>query len=431
MRWLAALAGFLLSWQTVWILRPGTLGGVPWPLATIGVYASDAVLLAAAVVGVVRAWRGGVANPRGWPIFPRRHLLLSFGLLLALAAVNTWVSADSDLSTIGWVRLIAFLFAIAGLPYSRKIARAFLGGFVIAMLGHAVIGIVQFFALSSIASTLLGIAPHAAWTLGDSVIVREGERWLRAYGGFPHPNVFGAALLVALLSLPVISTGAKRGLTLLRKGSDPFSLTMLSLEMTIWVIFTAVLLLTFSRAALLGLGVLLVACACQRAMRRFAVIGTVVAVIGIALTWSFWVPRVAVTGANEARSRTERTDGFRGAGTLLREHPLIGVGLHAMPRALIARTPARDPYTAQPVHNAPLLALVEIGAVGVLVFVFMLIFFIASLRHDPCSMRNSPFLFVLLPSLLFDHFFWSLPVGLALFFVLAVSMSLDRKTDAA
>ncbi|MBI4434281.1 O-antigen ligase family protein [Candidatus Uhrbacteria bacterium] len=429
---LAALGGFLLPWQTVLILRPGMLGGVPWPLATIGVYASDVVLLVAAVIGVMRAWRIGalpVANPGGWPVLTRRRFLLAFGLLLSLAVVNAIVSADQWLSVVGWLRIIALLLALAGLPYSERAMRAFLGGFVVAMLGHVALGFWQFVALEALPSTLLGIARHNAWTLGDAVITAPGERWLRAYGGFPHPNVFGTALLVALT---IVAAARRDGSRVARQqdmkasASTTFPPRRQLILAFAFCILTFALVSSFSRSALLGLLILLMVCTFQRAARRLAVVGAVTAAIGIAFTWSFWVPRVAMTNANETRSRTERTDAFRSAGALLFEHPFIGVGLHAMPRALVERAsrgPANagplDPYAAQPVHSVPLLALAEIGPIGVLVLVLVLVTF---LRHSSFVIRHSSFLLPLLPSFLLDHHLWSLPIGLALVFILAVSI---------
>ncbi|MDO8599569.1 MAG: hypothetical protein Q7S02_05665, partial [bacterium] len=314
----AALAGFFLPWQTVWILRPGMLGGVPWPLATIGLYASDVVLLVAAVIGLVRLLRstppsppsegGGETNKfsplpdgrgsgRGWG---SRRLPIAFGLLISLATVNTAASVDPWLSAVGWVRIIAFLLAFAGLPYSERATRAFLGGFLVAMLGHVALGFWQFATGHGFASTLLGTAAHDAFVRGDSVLETLDGRGLRAYGGFPHPNVFGVALLAALAALvrwslasppspPSREGGKEKNSPLLPEGEREGVCAVLH---STFCILIFALVFTFSRAALLGLIVFLAILARRMVTRRFAAVGVLTLVAATAVTWTFWVPRV-------------------------------------------------------------------------------------------------------------------------------------------
>ena len=430
-----ALAGFLLPWQTVWILRTGMLGGVPWPLATIGLYASDVVLLVVAVIGAVRGWRGihvtsGISNLK----FQIRRWGWGIAMLGVLAAMNTWLSADAWLSAVGWIRLIAFLFALAGLPYSRETMRAFLGGFLAAMGVQAIIGIAQFVTQVIPASTLFGIATHDAITLGDSVVETGGERWLRAYGGFPHPNVFGAALLAALVAFvaaghggpPLRVRGGEGELRVVRNPSQPPLILRGRALNVAFCIFTFALVLSFSRSAILGLLILLAVCAWRVATRRLALIGTLALIAAMAVTWSLWAPRVTGDGRNESRSIAERQSGIRDALALSAIHPFFGVGLHAMPQAVFRSgstfNPGFSPYDVQPVHNVPLLILVEIGVVGVLVLVLVLV---TILRHSSFVIHHSSFFLPLLPPLLLDHSFWSLPIGLALAFVLIMSALLD------
>ncbi|MDO8622242.1 MAG: O-antigen ligase family protein [bacterium] len=356
-------------------------------------------------------------------------MFVALAVLVVAAAVNTWVSADPWLSAVGWLRIIAFLLALAGLPYSERATRALLGGFLVAMLGHVALGLWQFMTLEAQPSTLLGIAGHSAWTLGDSVITAPGERWLRAYGGFPHPNVFGTALLVGLFSLLVISapkahpplaeTVPWNGEISGRSGIS--RLHFVSLEMTMWAVSVFALVVSFSRAALLGFVVLLIVLARKAATRRLAVAGTLAMVAAMAITWPFWTPRFTGSTPNEQRSIVERATVVRGALTIL-PNALVsrGHGLHALPAQMYQWYGDRDLRLVQPIHNVPFLALIELGGIGALVLVLVLV---SLLRHPLFIIHNSLFFLVLLPTFLFDHHLWSLPIGLALVFALAVAAS--------
>lgn len=392
----AAIAGFLLPFQTVWILRSGGLGGVPWPLATIGIYAGDVVLAGAAVVGIVRRWRTD-----------RRSFIIAAVFFALLATANTFASADTPLSAIGWMRIGAFLLAVAGIPaWSASARRGFRSGFLLAMCVHALLGIAQFVMQSVFASTFLGTAFHAAWVRGDAVVVTAGERWLRAYGGFPHPNILGIAMLIAMM---VLATMPIRSFLI---------------RHSFCVIFAFALLLSFSRAALLGFLILLGAFVIRRATRNLALVGAAVVVITMVATWSLWVPRVTVSGVTEARSLTERRDAVTTALAFSAIPPFLGVGLHAMPQAryAFAREMAGDgtgdPYTMQPAHSVPLLAIAEIGwlGFGLFLLILMYLFPISSL-----AMGHWSFVLPLCPPFLLDHALWSLPIGILLLLALVVS----------
>ncbi|MBI4433763.1 O-antigen ligase family protein [Candidatus Uhrbacteria bacterium] len=388
-RWGVAVIGFFLTWQTIFILRPGWQcwweGDVctPFPLATIGVQFVDAVLLFGAGVGMWQWWRDD-----------RRSLFWVSGLLVVLMVSNVWVSVDRALTLIGWMRLVAFLFTLRSIPADAAWRRAFLGGFVVAMLAHASLGIAQFWTGNAWPSTLLGIAPHAAGTPGDAVLMIGRERFLRAYGGFPHPNILGTALLVGLIALLRLRDTTQRYGRLLMYAS--------------MLLLTMALVLTFSRAAVIGFVIFMVLLLRERATRALAVTGGIWCAVLLLIGAPFLSPRFTAAGANEQRSLMERRVGVQDAWLVWTRSPWMGVGLHAMPQALL-RFARVD---TQPVHNVPMLAMTEVGVIGVVVLVVLLV------RFGLPVVRPSWEYLALLPSMLFDHHLWSLPVGLALLLVL-------------
>lgn len=336
-----------------------------------------------------------------------------------LAVVNTIVSADPWLSVVGWLRLLALPLALVGFPRALGWRHAFLSGFLIAVLGHALLGIIQFALQEVPASTLLGIAHHAPWVRGDAVVETATGRWLRAYGGFPHPNVLGTALLVGFIA----------AMSFVRERSAPFASQ--SVLRASALLLPAAIVLSFSRAAWLGFIVLLVILAHRTETRRLAVVSGAVFAVLLALAGPLVLPRVTASGRLETRAMAERRSAIADARALLARPRavLVGVGLHAMPQMIIRSDSGRAPFTAQPVHGVPLLALVEIGVLGVIAMAIVIVGSYRRWRDSDVSLhapRFAPSL-ALLPSFLFDHHLWSLPVGLALFLALVVTTSLDPR----
>jgi hypothetical protein len=351
------------------------------------VHASDVVLAGFAFLGARHAWR---AHRRAWCI--------AFGLLILAAVANIAVSTDRPLSAVGWMRAIGFIFAPIGAMGGPGFRRPFMWGFLVAMGVHTALGIMQFVTLAAPASTLFGIAAHAAWIPGDAVIATADARWLRAYGGFPHPNVFGTALLVALTAVAVAWQGAGARRPRLQS----------SLRHAAFIVFVFALVLTFSRAAWLGYLALLAVLVVRRTTRDIAIVGAAAFAVFLLATAPLVAPRIAARGALEERSIGERRMGVNDALLLSVIPPFFGTGLHAMPQALMAFDRTRNPYTAQPVHSVPLLAIAEIGWMGIALVMLALI------HVFPRGMPWRWEWLALFPSLLFDHALWSLAVGPAL-----------------
>ncbi|MBI2482897.1 O-antigen ligase family protein [Candidatus Uhrbacteria bacterium] len=391
----AWLVGFLVSWQTIFILRPGILWGRPWPLATIGVQVVDLMLLGFAVRGARQCWR---AHRRtSWGIA---------GCVMLLAASNSWVSADRALTIVGWLRIAAFLLAWVGMPREASWRRGFLGGCMVAIVLHALFGIVQFFTGHAWASTMLGMAYHGAAIPGDAVLTNSTERWLRAYGGFPHPNVLGTALVIGMAVWAQWYSHVRR-------------LVHIGIWWCVFLLMQAALLVTFSRAAWGGYVILTLLLARQRATRFVAVMTAVQGVVLVGIFAMLIAPRFRVAGTHELRSLVERGSGIQDARMLIARAPWWGVGLHAMPSA-VARVRFHDP---QPVHHVPLLLLAEVGMVGALFFGWLL-------WKGRRAVRWWPMILVLLPTLAWDHHLWSLPSGLMLLFVCVIAWSSSPSSTA-
>ena len=222
---------FLLPLQTRWIIKAGELNGGPLEYGTYSLYATDILLIIILLLFFVREIaslpghrllamteerlsRCNDRNPPNPPLeggqirFPgnnRKTWWFVGGLLLA-SAVSVFFAIDRLLALykLGWLILgIGLFWLITGSNYNRlKLIYIMLAGVFL----QAVLGSWQFLTQSSFANKWLGIALHNAADLGTSVIEAVGadgvgERWLRAYGGLDHPNIFGGAMAIGILLL--------------------------------------------------------------------------------------------------------------------------------------------------------------------------------------------------------------------------------------
>lgn len=239
----AYLLVFLLPWQTVWIIQERMIGpagaqGV-WQYGTLRIYGIEFLILALAITYFIQRYRGTKLMNVSKSF---RQLFCVAGIFLLFAGLSLFWSDDRLVAFFAWVRLLegAFLFTLfRSTPLKWPwLAGAWIG----AAFVQSALGIWQFAAQMVAAHTLLGIAVHNPLDLGTSVIEAGDRRWLRAYGGFPHPNIFGAYLAISVAwCFAALSRAVKKW--------QWIALTVSAQVMVIALLFT------FSRSAWLALGV--------------------------------------------------------------------------------------------------------------------------------------------------------------------------------
>jgi putative inorganic carbon (HCO3(-)) transporter len=236
-----------------------------------------------------------------------------------------------------------------------------------AMVLQAIVAAPQFVLGRSLGLRRLGeITVDAAWS-GASVVMVGEERWLRAYGFAQHPNLLAGCLMAMLLVVG--------GYYLMQRGWK-----RLPLLVALGLGFAA-LLLTFSRAAWLGLllgsGVVLLVLLWARHRKQWspnwATIGLLAAVLSfivigfVAVNWPLLQPRLGLTSqGTEIRSVESRAIQAPAAWVLIQMRPALGVGLGNYATALYRL--ARDMVAAYPVYlpvyNVTLLVTAELGIMG-------------------------------------------------------------------
>jgi O-antigen ligase len=291
------------------------------------------------------------------------------------------------------------------------------------------------------AVTVLGLSKHLAVVPGTAVVETAAGRLMRAYGSFPHPNIFGGWLAMVILmtlgrSVPERSIGSDRSqyATIVRA--------------IILILFSLTLVTTFSRSAWLALGTGIVSIFIWHIICRIKVskkflfdlfVALVAVVVSAALFHSAITTRMSTDERLEIKSLSERQSEYQMIGEVIKINPFLGVGAGSYTVALAEKFPGREVWFYQPIHNVFLLFFTEIGLLGLLFlghlfFVFWktpsqsLNYFLP--RHSSPRATTGRALLPLLPLLplaALDHYLWSQWAGLSLVaVVLAVFL---RKLD--
>lgn len=284
---------------------------------------------------------------------------------------------------------------------------------------QSLLAIYQFVTQSSLGLSFLGEPNLDLSQAHLSKLQVRGIELIRSYGTLPHPNVLGG-----FLSLSMIGTFF---LSFKKRWTKP---VLLSLQ------FFG-LLFSFSRSALisltLALGLTAVLYKKDLKKQPKVLINSVLTIglleIAVVLWFRF---------EDLSQSIGERLQGFKDAINMFDDYPL-GVGFKSYTSHLDAvSTTTLMPWDYQPVHNIFLLMLSELGVFGLLLATWFFLFTILKLyerrKHWLTKQRQQKKRLLLCSMLiiafigLFDHYWISLPQGLALltfFFGLASAFSLE------
>ncbi len=405
---------FLLPWQTRWIIHAGELNGGYWEYGTFSLYFTDLIFFITLVCFLYWDWKQrksmrnifcGESAPRGF----------STPIWIVISLFESWIflslfwARDFSLGVYAYIRIlegIAFIFLLGHELINTKYLRFSLIG---SALCQALFGIIQFFMQYVPASKWLGLSEHFASESGASVVATSTERWLRAYGSFPHPNIFGAFLVVGfLLLLPYYYESLER----VRDRILLFSATL---------IFLLGILVAFSRSAWLGLvaGIFVFLC-CKENTRKFTSrIYPLIIFLSLLFFVSFFrgpiFSRLNGTGPFEVRSREERLSQYEESLALILSRPLHGTGIGQYTLAVHDDIDAtRESFAYQPAHNFYFLMASELGLIGLFLFTILILYPTALFQtRSPFFFMSSHYAVVgaVLFMGLFDHYLWSLQSG--------------------
>lgn len=388
---------FLLPLQTRWILLEFAISGEVWEFGKLSLYAVQVILLLAIVLLGLRR----IPSKSGLIFLGFIFIAAAFSLepLLALGTVFSITLAVFFLATLLDRRVNMFTVAIA---------------FLLGLVFPSLLGWVQVLFGASGSSTILGLAAREAATLGDAVVeTKEGIRILRAYGTFPHPNIFGGYIAVGLFILTWVLRSLK-----VRKQKLLLALPV--------IVLAATLVITFSRSAWLGATIGFVCLSFlmlwfKKTPPHEAVLHASLGLLAILVTLgTFWTPitsRFQPELRLEQNSVQERQGEYHAFDDVFLQNPLTGIGPGNYTLALARAFPHQSIWSYQPIHNTFLLLLAEVGLLGlfgVLWWTRRILLPIKKTLHSGNAIFAIAMTVALIPPALFDHYLWSSWSGLAL-----------------
>ena len=408
---------FLLPWQTRWMYDQKFLNGGYWEYGSASWYGTEILLWIVIILFfadfIHKRKLAHLFGKLHWQTHRRNFFLAIF--FLFFLGVEVLHSIDIGLS-FNFIFLLleglCLFLAVLNFERPRQLLLAFWSGGVV----QALLGSYQFFTQNISANKWFGLAAQATNQPGSFVIDLGAERWLRAYGSFGSPNILGGYLAVIFIF----------GL-LMYLNSRPWHKIFLTLGQAI--ILTG-LILSFSRSAYLAVLFGWVLVGLFLLIRKFNFFNRVhlygmyikqsvfYLLVFAVLFYNFeflFTARLNFSNHLENVSVSERAEQYSDSANFFRQHQFLGVGPGAYTLALFRANPSLPGYSYQPVHNIYVLILTEWGILGAIVWLVVFGRLILLVRA-----RNPAMLpIVIMPFITgaFDHYWWSLYIGIILWWV--------------
>jgi hypothetical protein len=280
--------------------------------------------------------------------------------------------------------------------FSQKIYTYILVGSILLVLLQGIIALLQFSGGTSLGLPFLGESQVVSGMMGSSFLELNNSLYLRGYGTFPHPNVFGGWLVFNILLGWFLFEN-------MNKKRD-YSIILMTLS-------SLILILTFSRISFLVCLLIWIAFIVKvfvnsKRIKNFAFLGLI-------------SERFMNLFRGGDTSWSDRIGLMESSFHMIKQNLLTGVGLGGFVENMGDTVPrsGNGILLLQPVHNIFLLIVSEVGLVGFGLFITLLYFFF---KNRKWSLRLVMGLVGILIVGMFDHYLLSLPQGLLIFFVIII-----------
>jgi O-antigen ligase len=326
-------------------------------------------------------------------------------VFLAFFVINILLAANQE---VAWQKFSWLINAIAFVGVLLLVRPKVINlgiAFTISALAQSYFAINQFMEQKVIANKWLGMAAQDPEVLGAPVIETADGRWLRTFGSLTGPNVLAPFLVIALFLIIYLYPKART------KRENRFFLLS-------FVIIAIAALTTLSKAAILALIFFSIIYGffvrkdklkTEKTTKLSLILLFVIIIFTVSYP-SLVVTRITGESRLEQHSYEERLDQYSELQQVIKNNWLWGAGLGNYAIELQKVKPNQEAWTYQPVHNAWLVMLAEIGLIGTLLLIGSLVWAYTN------KIKTNSINLILLTSLsfmaLFYHFWWSLWFGL-------------------
>jgi hypothetical protein len=396
-----AAIGLAPIWRHVHVVDPH-IDNITSVFREVGVYPTDVCLAGLAAIAIVRPVALEVRA---------RQVAVGLAVLAGAALVSSLASLDRTLGAALAGHLALLTLAWLGVRSGQVSRRAL----VIALVASAAIQSILACGQFVLQQTLVPPQLNLPWLPSDVsrggtpvVLSPAGDRLLRGFGTFPHPNILGGYLALALVCLPVLRQAWPRG------------------SMLWWLVggvLVAGLLASFSRAAwlaaLAGLGTWWWT-GHRRGRAGWGLLGLVPLTAAV-VALSPLAPTVATrvfpfgpeSNALERGSVENRLALDRSGVSEAMDHLPLGVG--GGNYGVVALAEGYQEGWGEPAPNLALLIATELGIPGVLAAgVVVAGVFGAVVRRGGFDVALAAAGLALLVLAMVDHYLWTMPLGRAI-----------------
>lgn len=312
---------------------------------------------------------------------------------------------------------------------------------------QSAVGILQYLYQHSLGLKILGESVLGPNLAGMAKIVVDGEKIIRAYGTFPHPNVFAGFLILSIFS----------GFWLLFTSKiEKNALPWISILTAGTILQLAAFTLTFSRvawlAAIIVITVLLISnrklfhvkqfdFLALNKLKTFALVIIFIAFAAfLALNWSVVVSRTIGVEQNYQQAISYRLLYNDIAINMIKQNSLAGIGNGNFTLKMADYSSEKlSWWQYQPAHNIYLLITSELGIIGLILFLIF-IFSIIKMAYLGQNENHETLSFIRLMLAvfvsflfigLFDHYFWTLQQGQLTFWLVLGVLTSSAETGTA
>ena len=306
------------------------------------------------------------------------------------------------LKSLEWLTLAIFTLNVSREAGYRRVLAISL---VVSGVFQSLIAFGQFLVQHSLGLRIFGEQVIGKYISGVAKIDLDGEKFIRAYGTFAHPNQLSAFLIVTCAT----------AIYLFLQGSRSKQKVFYAISLVIMVLGNY---LTFSRSGLLALyislALILILLIKKTKLEYKKLLVTIIITTILAITVLF--PYLNAR-TNTAPTNFNRTLYNKAGVEIFKAHPIFGVGIGNMIPEMSKQLDLKESWQIQPPHNFFLEVACETGIIGL---ILILILFTKVLKAGISRIRNQEgdelIYAIILTSafcaliflMFFDHYFYTL-----------------------